>query len=339
MEQMIREAGLDLQHPTGQALNKVGALLREGDKKGLWLAAHSPLGIDQDTDATVFGFDFFSTRERGSRFFNQNAVVIATRVESRETFANLVVEPVEKDPDKPKAEPDNTPGPDIQLLMRFTIPLRERLENLPWRAGTYLVDVLFDDLVSNRVQFKLTAGLAAEKDPAIAEFIEKQRAAEGGPKELRPAPSGNRKAPTYEKTDESLEIPAAAGIALSAERVSVYKEDARSVLRGSFRLPVPAAFYRPGAAGSGAATAAVPITLVLIGNLMPGPFVVPLLVASYDAVDRKAAESTLTGQFEIDLFALPETSKVPQTYTIWAYSGAVRSTPVKAAVVTPEMLK
>ena len=84
----------------------------------------------------------------------------------------------------------------------------------------------------------------------------------------------------------------------------------------------------------------MPINLVIAGNIMTGPFVAPLRVASFDRVDRNAAESVVTGQFEIDLFALPQTSKVPQTYSsIWAYSGEVRRTPVLAAVVTPEMLK
>jgi hypothetical protein len=47
----------------------------------------------------------------------------------------------------------------------------------------------------------------------------------------------------------------------------------------------------------------------------------------------------VTGVFEIDLFALAETSKVPQTYTIRAYSGHQRSEPILSAIVTPEMLK
>lgn len=338
MEKIIQEAGLDLRNPTEQALSKVGSLLRIEEKKGIWLAAPTPLAIGQDTDATIYGFDFYSTHDRPGRYFKDSAVVVVTRVESRETFANLVIEPIEKDPDKPTPEPDTTPRPEIKLLQRFSIRLRERLEELPWRTGTYLVDVLFDNQVSNRAQFQLTAGLPAEKDPAIVAFIEQQRAAEGGPKELFPLPGGSGKYPNYRKTEDSLPVPSGVGIHLEAERVSVYKADAQSVLRGSFRLPVPAAYYR-NSSGDGSATAAVPITLVLAGNLMPGPFVAPLRVASYDPIDRKAAESTVTGQFEIDLFALQETSKVPQTYTIWAYSGTARSTPVQAAVITPEMLK
>jgi len=136
MEQIIQEAGLDLRNPTEQALSSVGSILRREDKKGIWLAAPTPLAIGQDTDATIFGFDFHGTHDRAGRYFKKSAVVVATRIESRETFANLVAEPIEKNPNRPAREPEATPGPNINLLMRFTVPLRQRLKDLPWRTGT-----------------------------------------------------------------------------------------------------------------------------------------------------------------------------------------------------------
>jgi hypothetical protein len=336
MEQMIRDAGLDLRNLTEESLRKVGQILRKEEKKGIWLVSRTPLAIDRDRDTEILGFDYYSTQDRGRRYLSESGVVVATRVESRETFAALINEP--KEPVDPAAKPDTRPIPPSVSLQRFEIPLNERLPDLPWRAGTYLVDVMLDTETSNRWEFKLSAGAAAEKDPAVAAYIEAQRAATGPPKEMRPAPSGN-KYPNYQKTAGSLDIPATNGITLSADRVSVYKPDGHSILKGSFRLPVPAGFYRAGSGDNGAATAAVPITLVMTGNILTGPFVSALFVPSYDKIDRTAAESVVTGQFEVDLFALEETSKVPQTYTIWAYSGAIRSAPATAAFITPEMLK
>ena len=124
---------------------------------------------------------------------------------------------------------------------------------------------------------------------------------------------------------------------MAAERVSIYKPGAQSILRGSFRLAVPSAFYQAG--GNDTPTAVVPITLVLTGNDLVGPFVAPLRVATYDKIDKNAPESIVTGQFAVDLFALEETSKVVQTYTLRAYSGWIRSDAVLAAVITPDMLK
>lgn len=337
MEQTIRRAGLDLRNPTTDALQKVASLLRADDKKGIWLAAPSPLAIDEDRDQKIWGFDFYDSEVRGRRFVSASGVIVATRLESRETFADLVEEP--KEPADPGAAPDTRALPRSESLLQFTVNLRERLGALPWRAGNYLVDVILDSQTSNRLHFQIRSGAAAEHDPVVAAFIDQQRATTGAPKALQPAPGLAGQWPNYRKSERSVALPAGIGVALAAERVSVYRPGAHSILRGSFRLPVPAAFYLGGAGDGLAATAAVPITLVMTGNLMTGPFVVPLRVASYDRVDRRAVESTVTGYFEVDLFALPEASKVPQTYTIWAYAGETRSAPATAAIVSTDMLK
>lgn len=310
MEQIIREAGLDLLNPRPEALQKVNALLRKEDKKGIWLAAPSPLGIDKDRDVTITGFDFYSTEKRGRKYLSESGIVVATRVESRETFAALIEE--QKEPADPDTPPDTRPIPPSESIQRFQIPLRERLPDLPWRAGTYIVDVILEPEVSNRAKFQLTSGLAAEKDPAIAEYIEQQRAASAGPQAAYPADP---------RPAKSLEIPATNGLTLDADRVSVYRPDSKALLRGSFRVP--------------SAPGPVPITLVMVGNIMPGPFVVPLRIPT----ERTPGAPVQTGTFEVDLFALKETSKVPQTYTIWAYHGDLRSAPAKAAFITPDMLK
>lgn len=336
MQELIQEAGLDLRNPRAEGFDKVEALLRESDKKGIWLAAPSPLAIDQDQDVTIYGFDYYANDVRGRRYLSESGVIVGTRVESRESFASLLEE--QKELADPNEEVDTTPLPHSLTVQQFRVALRERLVDLPWRSGTYLVDVMLDAQLSNRLEFRITAGKAAERDPEVAAFIEQQRAAADTPKDLYPAPSDSGY-PNFKKTADSLEVPEKEGIRLSADRVSVFKPGSSAVLRGSFRLPVPAAYYREGAAEEGAATAAVPITLVITGNLMTGPFVAPLRVATYDKVDKSRTESTVTGYFEIDLFALKETSKVPQTYTIWAYSGAVRSESATAAFITPEMLK
>lgn len=334
MEKILDEAGLKLRNPQSDALENVESILKRDEKKGIWLAAASPLGIDTDRDASILVFDYYSTSERGNRYLSESGVLVGTRVESRETFAALIVEP--KPPADGYEDPaGDVPLPDMTLVQRYRIPLRERLEQLPWRAGTYLVDILFDPVISNRAEFKLTAGAAAAKDEEVAAFIEARKSARGKAAEPYPAPSGG-KYPNYSRGEKAIAIPEAEGIVLEAERVAVYEPDSHSVLKGSFRLSVPSMFYKN--PEGGAATAVVPITLVITGNIMTGPFVVPLRIPAEDKVDPEAAESVMTGQFEIDLFGLEETSKVPQTYTIWAYSGTHRSEPVKAAFITPEML-
>lgn len=337
MDKITAMAGLDLQRPSATAIDRAVTLLLQEKKKGIWLAAPARLAIDQDHDVTVLAFDCYDPSVRGYRYLSESGIVVATRIESRETFAALVEEPKPMDDDVVPVNEE--PMPSSDAVQGFSIALRERLGGLPWRAGNYIVDVMLDKEVSNRARFQITAGIAAERDAAVAAFIEQQRSTSSAPKELRPLPEPGDAVPNYRKTANSLPLPPEVGITLAAERVSVFRPGSRNVLRGSYRLPVPAAFYRSGNGDGVSATAAVPITLVVVGNIMPGPFVAPLAVASYDRIERGATESVVSGYFEIDLFALRETSKVPQTYSIWAYSGEVRSAPVLAAVVTPEMLK
>jgi hypothetical protein len=336
MEQLLRELIKDPAAPKEAELQAAGDLLDDGEAKGIWILAPEKVGIDQAADVTILGWDCFNTEARARRYLGLSGVVVATRVESRETFGGGLS--VDKEPGVSEAKPaDDEPLPDVDVLLPFRFGLRERVPDLPWRAGTYIVDVILDTEVSNRLRFQVTPGKAAERDPAIAEFIEKQRMSASGVTDLRPAMVDGAKLPNYRKTAESLPLPDGVGISLSVDRVSVYKKGAENVLRGSFRLPVPAAYYR---GGDGAApTASVPITLVVTGNDLSGPFVAPLRVATFDTINKNAEESVVTGNFEVDLFALPELSKVVQTYWIRAYSGEVRSELVTAAVITPEMLK
>ena len=340
MEQLLKDGGLDLRHPQEAAWRRTEELLRDSGEKRMVLFAASPLGIDVDQEINATILDSFDPSVRGRRYLSSNGFVVATRVESRETFAGLLKEEKEPSDPPPGSQPrDTSPLPSMDVVQRLSIRVRERLPELPWRAGTYLIDVIFDAQTSNRLRVTLTPGEAAAKDPEVAAYIERQRGGGEVNKEFFPAPVNGAKLPNYKADANSLPIPAAAGITLAADRVSVYKPDSHSVLKGSFRLPVPAAYYRGGTGDGGAATATVPITLVVNGNSMTGPFVSVLRVPSYDRVDKDAKESTVTGTFAVDLFALPELSKAPQTYTIRAYSGEYRSEPATAAFIRPEMLK
>ena len=71
------------------------------------------------------------------------------------------------------------------------------------------------------------------------------------------------------------------------------------------------------------ATSVVPISLVIIGNQMPGAFVLPLRVPTFDPVDPSTGSNASAGYFSIDLSAMRGMPKTAQTYTIWAVAGEV----------------
>lgn len=314
---ILREAGLDPGNPSRQAIDKAGDMLRAKGKKGIWITGPSSLPAASNSSLTITGWDFYSAQARGRRYLDDSGIIVATHVESRETLAATVDEL--KEPVKGASEPDTRPLPPADIVKPFQVRVRERLESMQWRPGTYLIDVLLDSQSSNRLRIVVPGD--GKRAPAPA-------------KGLRPPVSANAKYPNFRKSGASPALPAGLGITLSTPPEIVYKPGSSWALNGSYRLPIPAAFINAPESGDAKATAVVPITLIITGSSLTGPFVVPLRVPAFQQIERGAAEATVTGYFAIDLFALEETSKVPQTFTVWAYSGSERSQPITAKVTS-----
>ena len=334
MQETLFSLVRDDKHPTRDEIGAVSEALQESESRGLWIFGAKSLALDEDSEATICGWDYYDLATHGLRYVRTSGSVVLTRVESRETFAAPIAQLKTPMPseglDSEEDEPEMLEGDN---LITFRFGLRDRLPELPWRSGTYLVDVAMDGEMSNRLKIAITPGKAAERDPAIAAYIEEQKGRSAGPLDFFP-PLAEPATPEFRP---SLEIPWVDGISLKVNRVSVYTREARNVLQGSFRLKLPAGFYRNAEAGG--PTGTVPITLVITGNDRVGPFVAPLRVPTYDPIEEDTAVTEVTGRFAVDLFALKQTAKLVQTYTIWAYSGAVRSEPVLNAIITPDMLQ
>ena len=86
------------------------------------------------------------------------------------------------------------------------------------------------------------------------------------------------------------------------------------------------------------ATAVIPITLLLIGNIETGPWTIELRVPTFDPIPGGVAGTVVAGAFEIDLLSLPQMPRVPQTYFLRAISGEVITEPAMTALVPEEAL-
>lgn len=224
-------------------------------------------------------------------------------------------------PDPPGSRPD----PDaVFTLSMFDLDARARLD-LPWRPGTWSFRVLLRDLASDLVRVKLE-GPAPATTPATA--------ATPAP----PWPPATANAARWRDVEDAPAIPGRPGLALSADRALVPGEPgARWRVRVAWRLAVRPQERVP--RGDDAppfvdpeADAVVPLTLVVVGTVMPGPWVVPLRVPCYALEGDQG-----TGVLEVDLLKLGA-PKVPQTHFIYAAAGEALGGPVTTALVSPDAL-
>lgn len=348
---------IDIWKSMGRSLPDQRQELRSSGFKGVLLIGPAKYGLDAHPTFPLMGFRVFSALESFGVDFDWSAMLVVVRLESQEVFAGRLC--FVRDDYEYKV-PSTKPSDALVASQFFVNDVSERLPEFTLRAGTYLSVVLLNDYASNRVRTQVSLGAVTERDPAVVEFLESHRRPEGAMAPIYPsqrmivsqAGQGSELSPSYRVQKGSPPLPEELGIAMRVERVVVYEERTRCMLRGSFRLPVLRRNIVPRAASGGAAsspvpavdvgdskaTAVVPISLVIVGNLYPGPTITHLRVPSYDAIDANAKEGVVTGYFDIDLFALDEMQHLPQTYHIWAFSGEHMAGPTLMAIVTPDML-
>jgi hypothetical protein len=344
----------------GHSLPDLRDTLRDSGFKGVLLVGPDEYGIDEHVTLPLMGFRVFSALERFGVSFDWSAMLVVVRVESNEVFAGRVS--FVRD-DYTYVAPRERPRDALVATQFFVRNVSERLHDFALRPGTYLSTVLLNEETSNRVRTRVTHGAAAERDPAVVEFLERHRKPEEPPKPIKPARTvlatsdaaldSSHCHPTYRAQGNSPPVPEEPGIAMSVERVVLVDQHPKSILHGSFRLPVSKRNLVPRTeptapnevsvplvdVGDPDATAVVPISLVIVGNLYPGPTSHHLRVPSYDPVDPKANDGIVTGHFDVDLLAFDDMQRLPQTYYIWAFSGEIMAGPNLMAIVTPDMLR
>lgn len=260
---------------------------------------------------------------------------------------------------------DDDPGEGV-TIGNFETDLRARL-GVPWQAGTWVVTFLVRERASNRVMVKLEAGGGGGfVDPAAAALLAARRRPRY-PQPIGPRAAPGQPLPAYRARPDSPPVPDAPGIALAVERLVKDGEDAQVVVRGSFRLPAlerevvkpadpadaaalealdeaaRAQALRDGVAwqdpGDAAATAVIPITVVVTGVERAGPLVVRLQAPSFDPVDPTADVALVTGHFALDLLAQRGGELLrDQTSFIYALCGEALAGPATVAVVDPRLV-
>jgi len=158
-----------------------------------------------------------------------------------------------------------------------TLDLVSRLQ-LPMASGEYTVSLLCLDQAANRCRVRFI-DTAAFHDADAEAYLRALRIEELGPFRIHPEPG--RGSVSYTPKPKSPAVPAEAGIALDVQRVTVMRPDRECLLHGSFRLPVEASAKPAQSGPDHAATAIVPIGLLLTGSVRPEPIVINLNAPSY----------------------------------------------------------
>lgn len=296
---------------------------------GLWIDAPEKVPFETRATLPVWAARHLTQREHAKVHEVASTVLVATREATGEVFAGPVFRWKGDDDDASPATPGVDPGGGTMASVQ-AYDAREAMPDLPWSAGRYRLTLLVRGRASDAVDVELVPG--RRPDPAVTEFVARHRAA-GYPRPVRPAP-GDGAWPRYDRTADSPELDGD-GVALSLDVEALPWNAAACVLHGVVRRPLlPREIVRPRDAqedhfaaprglgwvdvGDAHAVAVVPVTLVLVTDRRPGPYVIRLQVPVRHAV---ATDGSAVAHFHVDLFSLSEMPRVPDTYFVFGFSG------------------
>lgn len=222
--------------------------------------------------------------------------------------------------------------------------------------GRHAVTMMVREYLSNTCTLEVGPSMHAFEDDEVRRYVEARRGASQPPAVHRiwpplPQISGAIARvlegaldpfPNYKQRDDSPPVPDDVGVNFTIDRVAEAIPGQRCLLRGAFRLPVTRhervgfdpQTGRLADVGCPGATAVVAIHLVATGTSLTGPFVFPLRVPSFDALEP-GADTVATGFFNIDLFALEAMPKRAGTYFFTAFSRDVTRGPVLVGLAPP----
>lgn len=306
----------------------VQARLSKEGATGVFVDGPARVPLDGRTSLPIVGCHVVTLREASRLSFDRNAVVVGVHLGDGRARAALVEPPRVRDPSAPRPEPDDEAPGEGRVYKMFKLDAHARLPDLPWEKGRIVTTVLLRGQRSERVTSELvTPPPRVWLDPAVAEAAEKAERAPRGPERVQPKPGGDL--PTFRRDARSPAPPAQPGLALVALRK--VPASGQLVVRGTFVLPLlPHQMVKDHPVGDPEARAVVPVTLVLLGEESPGPFVIDLSVPVYELPpEGKPAR----GYFGLDLLKHPAMAhRKRQRYWLWAFSGEAMWGPHEVAI-------
>jgi len=306
---------------------------------GVFIDAPGEVHLKNKSTLPVFVYYMGEFKQLATRDFDNDALIVAMDVERNAlSICSASSADAGEDPDPDWVPPPPGPiGNGYNASIR-TIEVRERLE-FPWKPGRFIFQIVLLDLVSPRVETRLIGSTSEFEDVEVEKFLEAERAAKNPPAPF-PRQKSGAKFPSYEKADDSPEMPAEFGVSLAAQRVVPLDGNTPLLLHGAWRLPVQPeemvkadrtefnkanGLLTPGGTPY-AAVATVHLLIVGTADNSPRIYALSLPVASTD-------EGAASGYFTVNLLDLPEMPVMDQTLFIYAYSREWAAEPVVIGVL------
>lgn len=332
----------DYQRTQGEVIDEIA----RDDYLGLMLDAPRRVSLGRRDTVPVVGFFARTLRDDRKIRQEERMLVVAVHQDTDELLVGLALA-TGKVPAPSGPPPDMDEPGEGTIVNMFAFDLRHVL-GLRWEASRYSVAVLLREFVSNAVTIDLGRDATEYEDPAVASFLEEQRAraVPPPPPAVFPVPHARpeKGEPPHYGPLSDLPVPEVPGIRIAAPRVVIAKGGSRCILQGCYRLPV-ARRHRVEPRGTNPcapdvgdprARAVLPIHLVVTASDLAGPWVISLKVPAYQPLSPHPAEAS--GHFTIDLFQMTNFPRTPMTYFLTAFSGQAVSQALPIAIVSQQMI-
>ncbi len=297
-------------------------LSREGFL-GVAIDAPERVPLDGRQTIPVVGWDVATFRQAQKLCFEDFALVTAVSQDDGYVYTGRLYDPRVRDTRQAAAEAED-PG-EGKSYRAFTFDLNERV-GIGLRPDACVVTMIVQDQVSNRVTTTLCAPQLSWVDPAVKAYLAERRGEEPDASERFPeavSPPASGELPSYARLAMTPPVPKAPGLELAGPARA--SRSGACPIYGSFSLPVAEALRvreRPEQpewnVGDDKAVAVIPVTLVMTGGRVPGPYVARLQVPVYGAID---GDSPARGQFAVDLCQVMG-GLGAQKYFVYAFSGS-----------------
>jgi hypothetical protein len=277
------------------------------------------------------------TRDHLAMSVDRHGVIVATRLETGETYAARATaqrNPEFDGPSEPLPPRDPATVPQGRSISSFTLALDEQIPEVLSRSGTWATAVLLFNLRSNQVVTRVVP--PASKRELAAERPSKKALASIEAQNL--ACSCGAECPL---------APQKSSVVLASAGPEGQGASRKWMVHGRFRLPLSSSDVLPdgglpstrkestarGPSGPGPGTF-IPVTLVLTGAKDATPIVLPLRVPVQEATEPRSSQGPVEGCFSVDLLALRPKLR-PQTYAVWAISRRQLAGPTVVRLAQP----
>lgn len=284
-----------------------------------WISSHdfrgvlidAPQHIVADVHETIPVVGYFARSLRDDLVIDQVKSMLVVAVDLDTFQVRIGAALVQDKTPAPAAKPRHDPGEGL-TVNAFEIDLRATLD-LPLQSARYRVTVLLREFVSNSVSIDIRAATPQVSTHSLTSLL--------------PTTAPNQQVDFHQHAD-SPALPTQDAIHINASLTA-----SGPLLRGSYRIPVPVEFIVGelksrvplNVPNHASLRTVIPISIIVTGHDVAGPWVVSINAPSYEAIDRSDPQAHAQGYFTLSGELLNDFPQAASSYYVTAFSGGIVS--------------